>query len=143
MHRLKHKRPKIGVIVGWQAYTGTLDSFLDHVFRGIQANAQEHDCNLFLACGMGPSRAISFGRPAWPILVPEADFLPVGPWNTDGLIVMPPLAVPAGKFYFDGLVSGGFPLVYAGDMEHGPAVIVDNQGGIFPAFDHLVEHGHR
>jgi DNA-binding LacI/PurR family transcriptional regulator len=41
------------------------------------------------------------------------------------------------------LVSSGFPTVYAGDRDSGPAVVVDNVGGIQQAVRHLVEHGHR
>ena len=73
--------PTIGVLAGWPVYTGTPDSFLGHVFRGIQAAARHHNCNLLMACG------IDAGKPAWPLLSPEVDFVPVGPENTDGLIL--------------------------------------------------------
>lgn len=136
-------RPTIGVVAGWQVYSGTLDSFLSHVFRGIQAAAKAHACNLLLACGVGSARDMGRQRPAWPFLFPEVDFVPVGPWNTDGLIVVSPLAYEAGEQYFAALVESGFPLVYAGDRDVGPAVVVDNEAGIREALQHLVEHGHR
>ena len=77
-------RPTIGVLAGWEVYAGTIDSFLGRVFRGIQAAAQDLDCNLLLACG------IDSGKPAWPLNSPDVDFVPVGPWNTDGLIIASP-----------------------------------------------------
>ena len=83
------------------------------------------------------------GQPAWPILSPDADFVPVGPWNTDGLIVISPIASPAGSACFQEWREQGFPVVFAGSGEPGPSVIADNEGGIRQALAHLVEHGHR
>lgn len=130
-------------MAGWQAYSGVLDSFLGQVFRGIQAAAQEHKCNLLIACGVGSARGTGLGRPAWPFFSPEVDFIPVGPWNTNGLIVIPPFAASEGKDFVKGLIERGFPLVFAGDRDTGPAVIIDNFGGIYQALTHLQEHGHR
>ena len=120
-----------------------LDSFLDTVFRGILAAAEDRGCNLLFACGLGSQRDLDLGRPALPFLLPEADFVPVGPWNTDGLLVLPPLASESAMFYFEDLVASGFPLIFAGDRRKGPAVVVDNEGGIRQALLHLSEHGHR
>lgn len=138
MHR-KHSssRPTIGVLAGWQVYTGTPDSFLGHVFRGIQAAAHDRDCNLLMACG------IDSGQPAWPLLSPEVAFVPVGPWNTDGLIIVSPFASETGNRYAQDLISSGFPAIYAGDRDAGPAVVADNLGGIRQALEHFVQHGHR
>ncbi len=133
----KQFRPTIGVLAGWPVFTGTPDSFLGHVFRGIQAAARDRNCNLLMACG------IDSGRPAWPLLSPEVDFVPVGPWNTDGLIIVSPFASEAGECYARDLISSGFPAVFAGDRDAGPAVVADNLGGIRQALEHLVEHGHR
>jgi signal transduction histidine kinase/DNA-binding response OmpR family regulator/ABC-type sugar transport system substrate-binding protein len=141
--KLKHNQPTIGVLAGWQAFAGTLDSFLAPVFEGIQTAARDLACNLMLACGIGSPRETTLGRPAWPILFPDVDFVPVGPWNTDGLIVLPPLASEAGNPYFSDLLANGFPVVFAGNRESGPAVIVDNETGITQAIAHLVEHGHQ
>ena len=132
-----HDRPTIGVLAGWQVFTGTPDSFLEHVFRGIRAAAHDLDCNLLLACG------IDSGKPAWPLLSPEVAFVPVGPWNTDGLIIVSPFASDAGERYARDLISSGFPAIYAGDRDSGPAVVADNAGGIHQAVVHLREHGHR
>ncbi len=137
MQNNKLVRPTIGVLAGWQVFTGTPDSFLGHVFRGIQAAAHDRNCNLLMACG------IDSGRPAWPLLSHEVDFVPVGPWNTDGLIIVSPFASEAGERYAQALISSGFPAVFAGDRDAGPAVVADNVGGIRQALEHLVKHGHR
>jgi len=137
MQLRKHVRPTIGVLAGWPVFTGTPDSFLGHVFRGIQAAAHDRNCNLLMACG------IDSGRPAWPLLSPEVDFVPVGPWNTDGLIIVSPFASEAGERYAQDLISSGFPAIFAGDRDAGPAVVADNVGGIRQALEHLVKHGHR
>lgn len=143
MPNYKHNRPTIGVLAGWQAFAGTLDSFLGPVFAGIQSAARDLSCNLLFACGVGGLRETVLGRPAWPILFPEVDFVPVGPWNTDGLIVLSPFASQVGNPYFNDLLASGFPIVFAGNRELGPAVIVDNESGILQALAHLVEHGHQ
>ncbi len=137
MHHTKSIHPTIGVLAGWPVFTGTPDSFLGHVFRGIQAAAHDRNCNLLMACG------IDSGRPAWPLLSPEVDFVPVGPWNTDGLIIVSPFASEAGERYAQDLISSGFPAIFAGDRDSGPAVVADNMGGIRQALEHLVNHGHR
>jgi signal transduction histidine kinase/DNA-binding LacI/PurR family transcriptional regulator/AraC-like DNA-binding protein/CheY-like chemotaxis protein len=137
MYKYKRSRPTIGVLAGWSVFTGTPDSFLGNVFRGIQAAAQDRNCNLLMACG------IDTGQPAWPLLTPEVAFVPVGPWNTDGLIIASPFASETGDRYAQDLISSGFPTIYAGDRDAGPAVVADNAGGIHQALEHLVEHGHR
>src|SRR6266508_1372148 len=137
MQNNKLVRPTIGVLAGWQVFTGTPDSFLGHVFRGIQAAAHDRNCNLLMACG------IDSGRPAWPLLSHEVDFVPVGPWNTDGLIIVSPFASEAGERYAQALISIGFPAVFAGDRDAGPAVVADNVGGMRQALEHLVKHGNR
>jgi signal transduction histidine kinase/DNA-binding LacI/PurR family transcriptional regulator/DNA-binding response OmpR family regulator len=134
------KRPTIGVLVGWQMYEGVLNSFLVPMFRGIYATAQSQDCNLLLACGHATDQAI---RPAWPAISSETDFVPVGPWNTDGLIVINPLLSESRSRYVQKLITSGHPVVFVGAGEPGPAVVPDNSGGIRQAFAHLVEHGHR
>lgn len=132
-----NNRPTIGVLAGWQVFTGTPDSFLGHVFRGIQVAARDRNCNLLMACG------IDSERPAWPLLSPELVFVPVGPWNTDGLIIVSSPTSEAGCSYAQDLLSSGFPVIYAGDRDAGPAVVADNAGGIRQAIEHLVKHGHR
>jgi signal transduction histidine kinase/CheY-like chemotaxis protein/ABC-type sugar transport system substrate-binding protein len=131
------------VLAGWQAFAPTLSSFLGLVLDGIRAAATEDGCNLVLACGVGGLYDIHPGRPAWPILVPEADFCPVGHWNTDGLIAVEPLGPAIIAGYLEPLVAEGYPVVFAGAGEQGRDVIADNENGIYQALEHLVFHGHR
>jgi signal transduction histidine kinase/DNA-binding LacI/PurR family transcriptional regulator/DNA-binding response OmpR family regulator len=138
----KHGRLTIGVVAGWQVYEGTVDSFLDHILRGILSAASNLGCNVMLACGIR-SGEVGFGPPAWPLVSDETDFVPVGPWNTDGLIAVVPLATEMRSQYLQGLIADDHPVVYVGSGEGGPAVIIDNEGGIHQAMSHLVEHGHR
>src|SRR5689334_10812184 len=89
----RYGRPTIGVLVGWHVYfTPNPYSYLNAIFRGMNAAVQQRDCNLLLACGMGsPADRGGPPRPAWPTLGGDVEFVPVGPWNTDGLIVVNPL----------------------------------------------------
>ncbi len=143
MKKLIRDRPTIGVLAGWHVYPGFIDSFLENVFHGILSAAQDQECNLILGCGIGVNFPISQQRPAWPVLLPNCEFIPVGPWNCDGLIVATPTEQPGGMEYFKGLSAGGYPLVYAGEREEGRAVVVDNEYGIHQAMQHLAGHGHR
>ena len=138
-------RPTIGVLAGWQFYwTATPLSYLDPIFRGIRQAARTLDCNLLLACGMGPSADSGDPlRPAWPELSPETDFVPIGPWNTDGLVAVNPLNSPVRSRYLHELAAGGHPLAYIASGEQGPAIVADNAGGIHAAMQHLADQGHR
>jgi len=138
-------RLTVGVLAGWQVYTGMPHSFLKPVLQGIYAAAREHDSNLLLACGMGQPNDIGLRlRPAWPKLSPDSDFVPVGPWNTDGLIVIIPLVTQAQSNDIQEISAAGHPVVFVGAGEPGPAIIPDNEGGIAQALAHLVlNHGHR
>jgi signal transduction histidine kinase/DNA-binding response OmpR family regulator/ABC-type sugar transport system substrate-binding protein len=141
--KLLRSRPTIGVLVGWQVYVGMLDGFIDQVFQGIIAGAAERECNLLLACGTGLPYGTSFGKPAWPFISPTVDFLPVGPWNCDGLIVLHPIGSQDRVDFIGALVDTGYPVVFSGDYSKGSAVTVDNQSGITLALDHLLAHGHH
>ncbi len=143
MNRFKRDRPTLGVLAGWQVYPGYIDSFLENVFYGILSAAQDQECNLMLGCGIGLNYPFSLQRPAWPVILPSSEFIPVGPWNCDGLIVATPTEQPGGIRYFQELIASGYPLIYAGERESGPAVVVDNAYGIRQAMQHLVAHGHR
>ncbi len=133
-------RPTLGVLAGWNVYGGSLDSFLAPALRGIQAAADRQGCNLLIACGMNTQPEI---QTAWPTVRPDADFLPVGPWNTDGLIAILPLMMPWQVRYFEDLSDRGFPTIYAGAGLPGPAVSADNEGGIHQALMHMAWHGHK
>lgn len=138
-------RPTIGVLAGWQFYrTATNLSYLAPIFRGITRAAQNRGCNVLLGCGMGPSANPTDPlRPAWPVLSADHDFVPIGPWNTDGLIVAVPLHSQARSEYIQGLIAAGHPILFVGSGETGPTISVDNAGGILQAIRHLSEHGHR
>ena len=138
-------RPTIGVLAGWQFYwTATPLSYLDPLYRGIRQAAANHGCNLLLGCGMGPSAASSDPmRPAWPAPSTEADFVPIGPWNTDGLIAVNPLHSARRSREMQTIRAAGHPVVFVGSGEAGPTIVADNAGGIEAAVRHLVEHGHR
>ena len=140
----KRDRPTIGVLAGWQLYEGIIPhTYLLSVLNGIRSAALERECHLYLACGIGQVIGPGGVHPAWPIPSPYTDFVPVSPWNTDGLIVVTLFLSEARKHYIQQLVSDGYPVVFIGSTEDGSAVITDNEGGIHLAFAHLVSHGHR
>lgn len=145
MKKPEHKRFTIGVLAGWQAYEGTLNSFINPIINGIQVAARQRDCNLLLACGVGHhgDYRIDDVHPAWPVLMNDTDFVPIGPWNTDGLIVMAPLRSEARSQYIQGLIESGFPVVFIAPGEKGPTLAFDNEDGIRQAIAHLVGHGHK
>src|SRR5260221_7289668 len=140
------KRPTIGMIVGWHAYESYLSNFLDLAFRGVCAAAREADCNLLLACGVryGLTEDIQpLIHPAWPALSPDTDFVPVGHWTTDGMIVVTPLWTGQRSDYIHGVRANGHPVIFLGAGESGSAVIADSWACIRQAVGLLVDHGHR
>lgn len=142
---LGRRPPTIGVLAGWQFYwTATPLSYLSPLFEGICAAARDHASHVLLACGLGLSAAPNDPyRPAWPTLAPETDFVPVGPWNTDGLIVVNPLHSPARSRYVHDLIAAGHPVLFVGSGEGGPEIVADNTQGIHQAVQHLADHGHQ
>ena len=74
-----------------------------------------------MACG------IELGHPPGRLLSPEVDFVPVGTWNTDGLIIVSPFASKR-RALRAGLIPSGFPAIFAGDRDGGPAVVADELG---------------
>jgi signal transduction histidine kinase/DNA-binding LacI/PurR family transcriptional regulator/AraC-like DNA-binding protein len=142
MQSPKPSRPTVGVLAGAQVFYGTiLGNFIGLVLQGAHSAAQSCGCNLLLACGMEHSTISA--RPAWPVVTPETDFVPVGPWNTDGLIVVNPLLSETRAEYITHLRSSGHPIVFIASGGNGPTVTVDNAGGVHQAVRHLVDHGHR
>jgi signal transduction histidine kinase/DNA-binding LacI/PurR family transcriptional regulator/AraC-like DNA-binding protein len=141
----RNEKPTIGVLAGWQFYrTATNFSYLAPVFRGISKAAQDMGCNLLLGCGIGPSASPTDPlRPAWPDPLPEVDFAPIGPWNTDALLVANPLHTQARSDYIQSLIGEGRPVLFIGSGEIGPTIVADNSRGIREAMQHLVDHGHR
>jgi signal transduction histidine kinase/DNA-binding LacI/PurR family transcriptional regulator/AraC-like DNA-binding protein len=143
--KASNRRPTIGVLAGWHLYwTATPLNYLAPVFRGISRAAIDLDCNLLLGCGIGHSASPEeIRRPAWPILAPDADFVPIGPANTDAIIVANPLQSEARSRYIQDLIQARHPILFIGPGEDGPAIAIDNAGGIMQAMHHLFGHGHR
>ena len=135
----------IGVLAGWQFYrTATNLSYLAPVYRGINKAARDLDCNLLLGCGIGPSASPNDPlKPAWPVLLPEQDFVPIDPNNTDGLIIALPLHSQERSEYIQNLINEGHPILFIGSGENGPSIVTDNMGGILEGMQHLYQHGHR
>ena len=144
-NNFKHGRSTIGVLIGWHVYWNpTPYSYLNAIFRGVSAAINDKNCNLLLACGMGmPSDRSDVPRPAWPIIANDSDFIPVGPWNTDGLIVINPLLSENRSRYVQDLMKTGHPIVFISNGEGKPTIVADNTHGILLAISHLVEHGHK
>ncbi|MEW6402056.1 MAG: substrate-binding domain-containing protein [Chloroflexota bacterium] len=138
-----NKRPTIGVLASWQLYAGTINTLLRPILQGVYAAARDQECNLLIACGVVSSFAPEI-RAAWPFISPEVDFVPVGPWNTDGLIVIAPHQPEDVKSrYLEQVLAAGHPVVFVESAESGPTVGPDNAGGIRQALAHLKQHGHR
>src|SRR5512142_2367837 len=143
MRKLINKRPTIGVLAGIQVYYGTiLGNFIGPLLHGVSSAAENRQCNLLLACGM-EGTSYTAAHPAWPLPAAEVDYVPVGPWNTDGLIVVTPLFSEARSNYVQGLIAAGHPVVFAATGEAGPTVAIDNVGAVRQALLHLMDHGHR
>jgi signal transduction histidine kinase/DNA-binding LacI/PurR family transcriptional regulator/AraC-like DNA-binding protein len=133
----------IGVLASWQLYAGTIHTLLSPIIQGIYAAARAQDCNVLFACGVVSSFAPET-RPAWPFLSPEVDFVPVGPWNTDGLIVIAPHQGSENlSRYLEQVMTAGHPVVFVESAENRPVISPDNAKGIWQALSHLKEHGHR
>ncbi len=140
---ITNRRPIVGVLASWQVYAGTLNTLLSPILHGIYDAARAREVNILMACGV-VSDFSSGIRAAWPVAAPDVDFLPVGAWNTDGLIVIAPNFSDAIQADCIGeMQRGGHPLVFASTADVGPAVCVDNAGGIRAALEHLKTHGHE
>jgi len=142
---LIRSNPTIGVLAGWQFYrTATNLSYLAPVFKGIIRASHDLGCNLLLGCGMGPSASPTDPiRPAWSENTNESDFVPIGPWNTDGIIIANPLQSDSRSKYIQTIMGQGHPIVFVGSGESGPTIVADNSGGIKTAMSHLVAHNHN
>lgn len=141
----QRRRPTIGVLAGWQYYWTAMPlSYLAPLFRAIREAARHFGCNLLVGCGMGPSPTFdSPFRPAWPEPAPDSDFVPIGPWNTDGLLIINPLHSAERARYLQETMAAGHPVVFVASGQPGPTVVADNAGGILEAMRHLIAHGHR
>ncbi len=138
------RKPTIGFISTWPIYQGTtIDRYAHSLIQGIGAAAHERGCNLLLGCGFSATGNSPQKRSFWPIPNPGMDFVPVGPWNTDGLIIVPDELSQEQAQYVRDLLASGFPVIFTSPEGPGPVVTVDNTMGIRQAFQHLLDHGHR
>jgi diguanylate cyclase (GGDEF)-like protein len=138
------KRPTVGVLPGWAAAgEAKSDRYLVSVVQGIQTAAHARNCNVLLAWGTGHGVLPYEEIPAWPMVSPDTDFVPVGPWNTDGLIVFAPLMNESRSQYLQQVISEGHPVLFIATGENGPSIQADNELGVHQAVAHLIEHGHR
>lgn len=96
-----------------------------------------------LGCGAGLPYGVGFGKPAWPIESSDVSFVPVGPWNCDGLIVLNPIGYASQVEFIDRLVMSHYPVVFTAKILDAAVMTIDNYDGIRQAVDHLVAHGHR
>jgi len=145
-------RRTVGILTGYQVYGNlpgnlalegnTISDYLLHVLQGTLAAGRELDCNLLLGCGLGRPPQPDNPYPAWFTCSPDSTFVPIGPWNTDGLIILTPLISEQRNQLLKEVRDGGFPIVYAGTGKPAPAVTTDNATGIRQAVMHLREHGH-
>ena len=144
MHDLARYRPTIGFISTWPIYQGTtIDRYAHSLMQGISAAANEQGCNLLLGCGFSATDNSPQNRSFWPVPGPNVNFVPVGPWNTDGLIIVPDELTKEQSRYACDLLASGFPIIFTTPEGPGPVVAVDNKLGIRQAFQHLLQHGHR
>lgn len=142
--KLKRNQPIIGILPGWPVIIEKMpERYLTSVLVGIQSAARNRNCHLLLAWGLGRVNDPRGIHPAWPVISSDSDFVPVGPWNTDGLIVFAPLRHEARSDYLQELRARGFPILSIATGEGEPMISVDNETGIHQAMTHLVDHGHH
>lgn len=145
MTGFKRNRPTIGILPGYSVLAGkTPDYYRASVLKGIQSAARARECNLLIAWGLEHVTESVDLCPAWPIVSPDSDFVPVGPWNTEGLIIFAPLQHSDRSRYLEKLREQGFPILMIATGEQGPSISVDNQTGIRQAVEHMAKvHRHQ
>jgi len=142
-NKTKHN-PTIGFISTWPVYQGTtIDRYAHSLIQGISAAAHEQACNLLLGCGFSVTGNNPQNPSFWPVPGPNINFVPVGPWNTDGLIIVPDELTKEQYQYVQDLLASGFPVIFTTPEGPGPTVTVDNTLGIRQAFEHLLQHNHK
>jgi len=135
--------PTIGLLSTWPVYWGsTVDRHGHELMKGICAAAHDLRCNLLMGVGISTGHPPHQNGSAWPVQAEDADFVPVGPWNTDGLIILPDFLTAEQSRYVADL-RASVPVVFTTGGGPGPSVVVDNSGGIREAVRHLVQHGHH
>ena len=141
---VKRRRPTIGILPGYSILEGkNPEHYRWSILRGIQSAARARECNLLIAWGLVRATDSGEMHPAWPTLSSDSDFIPVGPWNTDGLIVFAPLHHEARSRYLAELRRQEYPILMIATGEPGPSISVDNSTGIRQAVEHLVKIHHH
>ncbi|MDX1995666.1 MAG: substrate-binding domain-containing protein [bacterium] len=142
----KNKRfQTIGILSGWSVYHTQLQPFFELLLTGIARAARKHDCNLLIGGSIlrhaTPSNHVTaYGGWAIP---PDISFLPIGEWNTDGLLVVAPLHSKERSTYVQEIIQRGHPVVFVNSGENGSTVYMDYPSGLYQAMQHLYHHGHR
>jgi len=107
------RKPIIGFISTWLVYQGTtIDRYAHSLIQGISAAANEQGCNLLLGCGFSITGNSPQNPSFWPVPGPNINFVPVGPWNTDGLIIVPEELTKEQSQYVLDLLESGFPVIF-------------------------------
>ncbi len=144
MHPRSDRRPTIGFLSTWSVYEGTtIDSYTNTLLQGISAAASEQHANLLIGCGISLPGSPRGSRTAWPVSGEWADFVPVGPWNCDGLIIIPDDLTTEQLDYIQDLIRSKYPVIFTTPERAGHQIAADNAGGIRQACQHLFQHGHR
>ena len=132
-------RKTIGVLLGTSILDGTLvNRYVVTLINSIKTTAKKLDIDLLISSGIRGQKIL-----AWPEVTKTSDYIPVGPYNTDGLIVLSPLSNSKQSEYIQNLRKNGFPVLFIATGEDGPSIAVNNQFGIIEAIKHLKDHGHR
>jgi AraC-like DNA-binding protein len=133
---------RIGVLAGWPLYgMDGPDLYLLDAFRGVAAAAAERGCDVLFAAGLATA-ARPQPHSALPYVGPNCQYVPVGAFNTDGLILIPPFFTGLTAEQMDALAHGGTPCVFLGQPGPGPSVISDTEAGLASAIAHLKSLGH-
>ena len=134
----------MGVLAGWPVFEAEASNpFLGAVLEGFRSAAAEHDCNVLIAAGVEHVHGDAGRQAAWPVGGAGSEIAPVGHFNTDALMIVPPVQTEAARRYLDDLRAARFPVTYLGAQPGATGVAIDNRAGIAAAFEHLVAHGHE
>src|SRR6266498_1507975 len=141
----KRNRPTIGILPGYSTLAGnTPDHYRSTILKGIQSAARARECNLLLGWSLSQVADQSVVHSPWPVISSDSDFVPVGPWNTDGMIVFTPLQYNTHSRYLQSLREQGYPILFIATGEDAPTISVNNRAGIRQAVEHMViVHGHH
>ncbi|MDX2160274.1 MAG: substrate-binding domain-containing protein [bacterium] len=144
MFQKQRRFPTIGILSGWSVYHTQIHPFFEHLLNAVSQAARQHDCNLLIGGSIlryasASNQVTAYG--GW-FAPPDISFLPIGQWNTDGLLVVTPLHSNERTTYIQSLIKQGHPVVFIGNGENGSTVYMDAQSAVYQAMQHLVNHGH-